>query len=185
MTHRLASIAALALSLGAAPAFATVLNFDDIASDGAVPAAYGGLDWTSAGWTVFSQPQAPYTAHSGDGRIASGFLAEDASSRIGFGQLAQFDGAWVAGQQGATLSFQLYLNGALVHESAVLDPSATPSFLASGYAGWVDSVVVHSSNHGEFVLDDLSFTAAVPEPQTALLLAGGLLALALRRRAHA
>lgn len=182
MKPRYTLLAALAMGLLAAPAFATVLSFDDIASDGALPDGYGGLDWSSAGWTVFSLPQEPYTAHSGDGRIAGGFQADDASTRIGFGQLARFDGAWVAGLQGATLSFQLYLNGALVHESQVLDPSGTPSFLASGYAGWVDSVVVHSANHGEFVLDDLSFTAAVPEPQIALLLAGGLLALALRRR---
>lgn len=178
-------LAAAALAALMPGASATVLSFDDIAADGGVPLNYGGLDWRGAGWTVFSTPAAPYTPHSGAGRVATGFLADDASSLIRFGQAATFDGAWFAGLGGAVLAFELYQGGQLVHTSATLDPSATPSFLASGYAGLIDTVVVKSANHGEFVMDDFSFTAAVPEPQTyALMLAGlaGVLFIARRRQ---
>ncbi len=163
----------------------TVLNFDDVA-DGVLPFSYGGLDWSAAGWTAFATPAAPYTAHSGAGRVATGFMAEDAQSVIRFAQAANFDGAYFAGLGGALLSFELYLGGQKVHASATLDPSATPSFLASGYAGLVDTVRVKSGNHGEFVMDDFTFTQAVPEPQSyALLLAGlVLVGAASRRRVH-
>ena len=165
-------------------AMATVLNFDDVA-DGVLPAGYAGLDWSAAGWTAFATPAAPYTAHSGVGRITTGFLADDASSVIRFGQTSIFDGAYFAGLGGALLSFELYLGDQKVHSSASLDPSATPSFLASGYAGLVDSVRVKSANHGEFVMDDFTFTQAVPEPHSYALLLAGLLVVGVTvRRRH-
>lgn len=187
MSLFLRGLAASAVLAALTPlASATVLTFDDL-SDGQVPLNYGGLDWSAAGWTAFGTPFAPYTPHSGTGRVATGFLAEDAASLIRFATPASFGGAWFAGQSGAALSFDLYLNGQLVHSSASLDPSATPSFLSSGYAGLIDSVVVKSANHGEFVMDDFSFTAAVPEPQTyALMLAGlaGIATIARRRQSQ-
>lgn len=183
--RRLALAAALLSSLSfAGGAHAEVLNFDDLA-DGLVPLNYGGLDWSRLGWTAFSTAAEPYTAHSGAGRITSGFLAEDAASLIGFNQAVRFDGAWFAGQSGAVLSFDLFYQGQRVASSQSLDPSATPSFLASGYAGLVDAVQVKSQNHGEFVMDDFSFSAApVPEPQSYALLLGGLIGIAtvVRRR---
>lgn len=169
----------------AANAASTVLSFDDIAADGAVPLNYGGLDWSSFGWTVFSAPAAPYTAHSGAGRITTGFLAESATSLIRFVAPTTFEGAWFAGLGGAELGFDLYRDGQLVHSTASLDPSSTPAFLASGYAGLVDGVVVRSANHGEFVMDDFRFVAApVPEPETYALMLAGLagVACAVRRR---
>jgi len=185
--RRFAFAAALLSSLSfAGGAHAGVLHFDDLA-DGLVPLNYGGLDWSRFGWTAFSTEAEPYTAHSGAGRVASGFLASDASSLIGFGQAVRFDGAWFAGQSGAVLSFELFYQGQRVAGSQSLDPSATPSFLASGYAGLVDAVQVKSQNHGEFVMDDFSFTAAVPEPQSYALLLGGLIGItaAVRRRRQA
>jgi len=183
--RRMALAAALLSSLSfAGGAQAEVLNFDDLA-DGLVPLNYGGLDWSSFGWIAFSTPADPYTAHSGAGRITNDFLASDASSLIGFGQAVRFDGAWFAGQSGAVLSFELFYQGQRVASSQSLDPSATPTFLASGYAGLVDAVQVKSQNHGEFVMDDFSFTAApVPEPQSYALLLGGLIGIAalVRRR---
>ena len=184
MSPTLRGLAAAAVLAALAPlAHATVLNFDNLA-DGQVPLNYGGLDWSASGWTAFSTPAAPYTAHSGAGRVATGFLAENAASLIRFSAPASFDGAWFAGQGGALLSFELFFQGQLVHSSASLDPSATPTFLASGYAGLIDAVVVKSANHGEFVMDDFSFTAAVPEPQTYALMLAGLAGIGLiaRRR---
>lgn len=169
-------------------AMATVLNFDDL-PDGVVTANYGGLDWSTAGWIAFSTPAAPYTAKSGDGRITNEFLGSDAASLIRFGsagQTARFDGAYFAGLGGAVLSFELLLNGQVVATSATLDPSATPTFLASGYAGQIDAVRIKSQNHGEFVMDDFSFTQAVPEPQSyALLLAGLMVVARVARRKSA
>lgn len=169
-------------------AMATVLNFDDL-PDGVVTANYGGLDWSLGGWTAFSTPFAPYTAKSGQGRITNEFLGSDAASLIRFGsagQTARFDGAYFAGLGGAVLSFELLLNGQVVATSATLDPSATPTFLASGYAGQVDAVRIKSQNHGEFVMDDFSFTQAVPEPQSyALLLAGLMVVARVARRKSA
>jgi hypothetical protein len=173
-----------ALALAAGLASATVLGFDDIGADGPVPLAYGGLDWSAAGWTVFGTEMAPFTAHSGSYRVASGWEATDADSLVRFNAPAVFQGAWFAGLQGATVSFALFSGGQQVASSATLDPGATPVFLASGYAGLVDAVQVHSPAHASFVMDDFSFTAAVPEPQSLPLMALGLVAVAaaVRRR---
>jgi len=181
----LAAASLAALLPVAANAATTVLGFDDIAADGAVPSAYGGLDWSGLGWTVFTTPAAPYTAHSGAGRITTGFLADSSTSLIRFVTPTVFEGAWFAGLGGAELGFDLYLGGQRVHSTASLDPSATPSFLASGYAGVIDAVVVRSANHGEFVMDDFSFVAApVPEPETYALMLAGLAAVACAVRRH-
>ena len=162
------------LGVAASLASAAVLTFDDIGAEGTVPAAYGGLDWSAAGWTAFDTEQDPYNAHSGNWRAATGWGADDAASLIRFPTPATFQGAWMAGLGGATVSFQLFAGGQLVASSATLDASATPTFLASGYAGMVDAVQVHSPAHAYFVMDDFSFTASVPEPQSVLLMALGL-----------
>ncbi|WKB50577.1 hypothetical protein [Eleftheria terrae] len=179
---------ALALALPcAAVAAPTVLHFDDLGSDGPLPADYGGLDWSASGWSAFSALQPPYTAHSGSGRLHTAWGGEDGGSVIRFRQPASFEGAWFAGLSGATVSFQLYAQGVLVARSTTLDPGATPAFLASGYAGLVDAVVVASPEHGSFVMDDFSFSTPVPEPAALLQMLAGLGALLavrpLRRRA--
>lgn len=184
MQFRKAALAA-ALALAGPLAGATVLGFDDIGADGAVPLNYGGLDWSAAGWSVFAGEQAPYTAHSGSFRAATGWGVDDAASEVRFAKPTVFDGAWFAGLGGATVRFDLYLGGQLVASSATLDPDATPRFLASGWAGAVDAVRVASPWHASFVMDDFSFqgpAGPVPEPQAALLLAAGLAVLQLARR---
>lgn len=168
---------------------ATVLGFDDIGSDGFVPANYGGLDWSASSWIAFGEAQAPYTPHSGDWRIATDFGSDDAASTIRFLAPSVFQGAWFSGYGDASVSFALYAGGALVATSATLAPTDAPAFLASGYAGAVDAVVVKSPLQAFYAMDDFSFTTAttapVPEPQTWALLAGGLgvvVMLARRRR---
>jgi hypothetical protein len=180
-----AAACAAALTVSQA-ASATVLTFDDIGGDSAVPINYGGLDWSAGGWSVFGGAQSPYTAHSGSFRATANFDAIDAETRIGFAAPTTFQGAWFSGLGGATITFALYLGGLQVGTSSTLDPSATPSFLSSGYAGLVDAVVVSSPYQASYVMDDFTFAQAVPEPQTyALMLAGiAVGGYVMRRRAR-
>lgn len=158
---------------------AAVLTFDDLGQDGIVPAIYGGLDWSAAGWFAFSLEQEPYTAHSGAMRVATDFAAPDESSLVRFSAPTRFDGAWFAGLTGATVTFRLYRDDVLVATSSTLDPGAAPVFLATGYEGLVDAFVVSSPEHGSFVMDDVTF-APVPEPSEVVLLALGISVLTLR-----
>lgn len=183
-------IAGPALALCTTFASAAVLSFDDIVGPSgfeAVPASYGGLDWSGSNWSVMTTPESPFTAHSGDGRIAMGWDGTDASSTIRFLAPTVFEGAWFAGYGEATVRFDLYLAGVLVGSSEQLGLSDTPAFLASGWSGAIDAVVVSSNLHAFYVMDDFSFQDAseVPEPATlALVLAGlGLAGAARRRRA--
>jgi hypothetical protein len=181
------SLALCLASLAAAPlASAATLTFDGILADGSVDAHYGGLDWSRGDWFAFSEPQDPFTAHSGDVRVATGFGDSDAATAIGLGDGRTFQGAWFAGYEDVTVTFKLYDQGRLVATSATLATSVAPAWLASGYTGLVDEVVVSSGAQGGFVMDDFTFAPAVPEPHAAALMAAGLLTLAataLRRRA--
>jgi hypothetical protein len=181
-------LAGLALVLAAPFASATVLNFDDIPGpDGyaAVPANYGGLDWSASTWTAFDAPQEPYAAHSGAGRITTAFGSDDAASTIRFLAPTVFDGAWFAGFEDVAVTFQMYAGGQLVATSSMLGLSGTPTFLSSGWGGVVDTLIVSSEFQAGYVMDDFSFRAvnAVPEPGSMLLVLAGLsLVIATRRR---
>lgn len=171
--------AAAALLFGTSVASATVLSFDDIpgvGDYGAVPLTYGGLDWSDAAWSVLTTEQPPYTAHSGAGRVTLGWGTTDSASTIRFNTPTVFEGAWFAGYGEATVRFDLYLGGQLVGSSTTLTLSDTPSFLAAGWTGNVDAVVVSSSLHAFYVMDDFSFktASAVPEPASMALMLAGL-----------
>lgn len=192
--HRLirslaAGAAVAALASFAPMASAAVLNFDDIGSYGFVPAGYGGLDWSASSWIAFNGEQAPFTPHSGNWRVATDFGSSDAASTIRFATPSVFNGAWFSGYDDSSVSFLLYLGGKLVASSSTLSTSITPAFLASGYAGLADAVVVASRQQANYALDDFSFNEvapAVPEPATWALMFAGLgvvAALARRRRA--
>lgn len=192
--HALALGAALATTAPLAQAqTTTVLTFDDIGAGGAVPLNYGGLDWSAGGWSYYDGDNAPYTPHSGTFRAALGWYddgdaaAGQASSTVRFATGSVFQGAFFSGLQGATVSFDLYLNGSKVWSSSTLDPSATPTFLASGYAGLVDQVVLRGPALYAATMDDFTFTMAVPEPASFVLLAAGLGAVGFvaRRRTAA
>jgi hypothetical protein len=176
------------LALGAASAAsATVVTFDDIAANGVVADGYGGIIW-AGNWDNYSDPQSPYTPASGDTRVYAdynlGCCAVD-DTNFYFAAPVVFDGAFFAGQSDQGLvTFGLYNGGVLVHTSASLDPTETPTFLASGYAGPVDEVRVNGPRDF-FVMDDVTYgPAAVPEPAAwVLMIAGfGLTGALLRRR---
>ena len=69
LARRLARVCLpLTLALAASFASVTVVPFDDLATDGFVPANYAGLDWSASSWFQYAGEQAPYTPHSGDRR---------------------------------------------------------------------------------------------------------------------
>ncbi len=187
MTRLISSLALCMAGLAATPfASATVLTFDDITADDFVAANYGGLDWSHGDWFAFSYEQPPFAAHSGNVRVTTGFDDTDADTAIGLGEGKTFQGAWFSGYEDVTVTFQLYDHGQLVATSTTLSTSAAPAWLASGYAGVVDEVIVSSNAQNGFVMDDFTFAASVPEPASTALMAAGLLTLAtaaIRRRA--
>ncbi len=175
---------ALALFTASASVSATVLSFDDLGTDGYVPLNYGGLDWSGSSWFQYAGEQAPFAAHSGDRRATLGWDGSADSSAIRFTTASSFTGAWFAGYDGVSVSIDLYSGNTRVASTATLNLSDSPVFLASNYAGLVDRIVFRSNDPANFVMDDLTFASAVPEPgKAALTLAGlGLVAFVARRR---
>ena len=181
--------ASAAIALCAPFASATVLNFDDIVGpDGyaAVPGNYGGVDWSQSGLSVFTSESAPFTAHSGAGRVTTDWIdGGPIASTIRFLTPTMFDGAWFSGYSDSSVRFDLYFAGQLVASSASLVLSDAPAFLAAGWGSAVDTVVVSSGFQASYVMDEWTFDSAaeVPEPGSlALLLAGlGLTVMRVRR----
>lgn len=187
MKRLLTSVAiAAGLMACAVPVSATVLTFDDLAGADLLPATYGGLQWS--GWIYFDWEQDPYTPASGPTRLFD-FSNDDnsMSSSTGF----TFQGADFSGDSSTFVQFNLYFQGSLVASSASLTTSSVPTFLSSGYLGWVDQVVVLSNAPGFFAMDNVTFDVTpspIPEPATYASLLGGLLAVgavARKRRASA
>ena len=186
MRFRTIAIAAALLGATSATAAAqtTVVNFEDLSGQAALPATYGGIEWLGGGWHHYDFAQYPYTASSGVQRA----YRHSTLNQFGFvAGTATFGGAWFAGS--THVHFQLYLGGELVHTTGVLDLSGTPTFLASGFAGEVDMVEVLTGSGGHWVIDDVTYGVAAatvtPEPGTVLLMATGLVAvggIARRRR---
>jgi hypothetical protein len=184
--------ASVAIALCAPFASATVLTFDDIVgADGfaSVPGNYGGLDWSSSGLSVFTGEQAPFTAHSGQGRVTTDWIdGGPIASTIRFRSPTIFGGAWFSGYSDSSVRFDLYANGLLVASSTAMQLSESPAFLAAGWNSAIDTIVVSSSFQASYVMDDLSFTSAAPVPEPgslALMLAGlGLTGVVLLRRSR-
>lgn len=144
-------------------------------------------------WTCYGFPQPNFIPHSGTNRIyAVSGGANATTGSFGFTAPTTFQGAWFSGVAPSatfdptTVTFELFLGGIPVATSAGLVVAPTPQFLASGYAGLVDLVTVAGTST-RYIMDDVTFgTLVTPEPATAALVAGGLVALVgvSRRRRH-
>jgi hypothetical protein len=170
--------ASAAIALCAPFASATVLTFDDIVgNDGfaSVPGNYGGLDWSSSGLSVFTGEQAPFTAHSGKGRVTTDWIdGGSIASTIRFMTPTIFHGAWFSGYSDSSVRFDLYFKGLLVSSSTAMQLSDSPTFLDAGWNSAIDKIVVSSGFQASYVMDDLSFASAVPEPSSMVLMLAGL-----------
>jgi hypothetical protein len=197
------AFAALALVAAAPMAHADVLTFDDLPDSGYFTSTYhgfsfGNLDSQTNQWFWSNAVDSTYPAHSGttsvstDASLFNGLASEEAMA-ITSATPFVFQGAYFSGPSltldgtPAEISFALYDGSNLVYTSA---PSAqlgnVSSFIASGYEGDVTGVVV-AGPQGYYAMDDFTFTAAVPEPGTMVMMLAGLgsLGLAARRRRQA
>lgn len=175
---------------------AATLTFEDLSPAPAsfdVMSTYGGFTFT--GW--YYGPDTVYTPASGAIDLFTDYAdPNDPGAYVITNNNAitratdfYFDGAWFSGYSGVT--FELWDDGNLLGafgslpDAPDIDPYG-PTFLASGYAGLVDKVVV-SGVQGYFSMDDFTFHVPtnnnVPEPASlALVLLGlGIGGIAARR----
>lgn len=179
--------AALLGAFAASPANSTILTFEDLNPAPALydlmPATYKGLQFS--GW--YFGPDTFYTPGSGvidlftdyaDPADPGAFVITDSNNTITSATPFVFDGANISGYSGVT--FKLFLSGSLVATSATLPdaPDTTPygpTFLASGYGGLVDKVVVRGVQ-GYYAVDDFTFQPStdMPEPGSLAIASLGL-----------
>jgi hypothetical protein len=172
--NKVLGCAALIFYAGASSA--TVVDFDDLTGAGNLATNYAGLSW-SPGWFYYDDVQPPYNPSSGVQRVYTDVSGVQQS--FAFSNDVLFDGAYFAGYYSVALN--LYNDDVLVHSTASIDIDENPRFLAAGYSGLIDKVVV-SGTEGYFVMDDVTYHAAsVPEPATVALFGLGLLGFAASR----
>ncbi len=148
------TVAGLALT-----AAADVINFDDLQGQAPVPPGYGTVaDWGD--FTYYDASQPPYNPNSPPCRVYSYSL-----QTFKFGRDVVVEGAYFSGygtNRGfLPIGFKLYSNNVLVHTSATLDlgDGSGPTWLATGYSGVCDTVVLTGSP-GFYVMDDVTFYEA-------------------------
>lgn len=192
----LRSLCAVVLSCAASFAHASVLTFDDLGAGQAFFLSnyngfmFGTNDIATTAWFHTDEASTFYKPHSGSVYIATDFSLYTAApfgptQPISNTTAFVFNGAWFTG--GDPIVYQLYAGNTLVYtsgSSAIL--TNVPQFVASGYSGLVNSVVI-VGHQGYYALDDFTYnqttTAVVPEPGTvALFGAAALAAIVARRR---
>src|SRR6185295_11318555 len=115
-TMKLILIVFMGLAVLSQSKASTIVTFDDLGVDNlTVPDGYGGINWLG-NWTSFGQAQDPYNPHSPPNRVYD-VLPE---AQFTFLSPTLFEGAWFAGLEPTDVSFNLYLNNALVGTSSTL-----------------------------------------------------------------
>jgi hypothetical protein len=207
MLHRIAFVirhlaaAALicGLALHAATAGAVLVTFDDLnlSANDPIPDGYQGINWTTTPvlvdfrWfpsasvdPIHPSPTPPGTAYAhnafGDVSASFRFLTPEIFNGSYIYAIADTCGASCPTHKPLTVKFDLYLGGVLKHESSTLNGNSDWQFLASGYSGLVDEVViVKSSIQFAAFMDNISYSEPVPEPAIWALLFPGFLLVGL------
>jgi hypothetical protein len=194
------SVAGALLVVGATPAWAAVLTFDDLPNpgDGIVPNGYGGLNWNNFYYldgVNFSYNPSGYQAGVvSPNNVAVNGFGDPATIVINSAATFTFTGAYLtaAWNDGLSVQVQGFANDVLQYDTTV-NPSATaPTFFMFNYEN-VDRLRFASfggthhagyTSYGEhFAMDNFTFEV-IPEPGTGLLVIAGLLGLGGWRRAR-
>lgn len=188
----------------AGSAMGSTLNFDDVTLDNGyatMPSTYGGLNFSSGWWVVNSDqlslwgndvskwPSLNNAAYNNAAQVtitSSGYFSFDGASFTGWG----FANGEMPGWTATSVTIQGYLGKKLVD-------TITVNLDDNGYYDWVSetssikdinklvfTAVDGDGNTTNWLMDNLKFSAGVPEPMTmGLLLAGTATALLRRRKA--
>ncbi len=179
---------------------ATTVTFDDLnssnTSNNAIPNYYGGIIWGTNQW-YWAPSGDYYQAVSAPNYAYVPLQLWNYAPSFTFAQPEVLKGAFFSGATGApcssgiSIEFVLFSGGTQVAVSGLYSIGQTPTWVSSGYTGFIDMVEVLSFSNGGggnitqipagfWVMDNLTF---VPLPAPALLLATGLAFLgAIRKR---